>query len=141
MNLFNTIRSEYGQNVVKQVRGLENTQKKLFRYRNHLVFALRCRDESITPPSLKLCCLIRTENARRVITKTEKSLVKVRIRTVRQKVDNLKSRVASRISRLDSLCPKVKTQVIALAEKAREREYKHVSWHQQKKLEALIEKK
>ena len=67
MHLFNNIRSEYGQNVVKQVHGLENTQKKLSRYRNHLVFTLRCRDESITPPSLKLRsvrCLIRTEIAK-----------------------------------------------------------------------------
>ena len=67
--------------------------------------------------------------------------MKERIRTVSQKVDNLKSRVVSGTSHLHSLCPEVKTQVIALAEKAREREYKHVSWHQQKKLEALIEKK
>jgi len=126
MNLFNTIRSEYGQNVVKQVRGVENTQKKLSRYRNHLVFALRYRDESITPSSLKLRCPIRTENARSIIAKAEKSPVNERIRTVSQKVDNLKSRVASGISRLDSLRPEVKTQVIALAEKAREREYKHV---------------
>jgi len=42
---------------------------------------------------------------------------------------------------LNSLRPEVKTQVIALAEKAREQEYKHVSWRQQQKLEALIEKK
>jgi len=68
--------------------------------------------------------------------------VKERIRTVSQKVDNLKSRVASGISRLDSLRPEAKTQVIALAEKAREREYKYIiSWRQQKKLEVLIEKK
>ena len=67
--------------------------------------------------------------------------MKERIRTVSQKVDNLKSRVASGISRLDSLRPEAKTQVIALAEKAREREYKYISWRQQKKLEVLIEKK
>ena len=90
------------------------------------LFALRCQDESITPSSLKLSCPIRTENARSIIAKAEKSLVKERIRTVSQKVDNLKSRTASGISRLDSLRPEVKTQVIALAEKAREREYKHV---------------
>jgi len=67
--------------------------------------------------------------------------VKECIRTVSQKVDNLKSRVASGISRLDSLRPEVRTQVIGLAEKAWEREYKHLSWRQQKKLEALIEQK
>ena len=67
--------------------------------------------------------------------------MKERIRTVSQKVDNLKSCVASGISRLYSLCPEVKTQVIALAEKPREQEYKHISWRQQEKLKALIERK
>jgi len=66
--------------------------------------------------------------------------VKERIRAVSQIVDNLKSHVASGISRLDSLRSEVK-QVVMLAEKAREREYKHVLCHQQQKLEALIEKK
>ena len=111
-----------------------NSTQSLFA--NNRKYTRRC-----LPPSLKLHCPIRTENARSVIAKAEKSPVKERIRTVSQKVDNLKSRVASGICRLDSLRPKVKTQVIALAEKAWEREYKHVSWCQQKTLEALIEKK
>jgi len=64
-----SIRSEYGQNVVKQVRGLENTQKKLSRYRNHLVFTLRRRDEPITPSNLKLRCPIRIVNASGTIAK------------------------------------------------------------------------
>jgi len=76
MKLFNTIRLEDGQNVVNQVRGLENIQKKLSCYRNPLVFTLRYWDESITPLSLKLCCPIRTENTRGIIAKADKSLAK-----------------------------------------------------------------
>ena len=73
--------------------------------------------------------------------KRKKSLVKERIRTVSQKNDNLKSQVATYTSSLDCLRPEDKLQVIALAEKTREREYNQVSWRQQKKMEKLIERK
>ena len=54
MNIFTNIRRDYGQNTVRRIRELESYEKKIARHRNHRVFSLRCRDENVTPPSLKL---------------------------------------------------------------------------------------
>ena len=74
MNLFNDVRQIYGQSTVKKIRTLENVNKKFSRYQNHLTFTHRCKDLKLTPVSLKLKCPIRTNNARKIIEKAEKTL-------------------------------------------------------------------
>ena len=76
MKLFHNLREAYGQNVVKQVRQLEKLELNDARYRNHLVFTLRCRDSNIMPPSLRLKCPINTNNARTIVEKVRKQLVR-----------------------------------------------------------------
>ncbi len=53
-------------------------------------FSLRCWDEKVTPVSLKLRCPINTRNVREIIRKAEKGLVRERIRTVNNRIDDLK---------------------------------------------------
>ena len=70
MNLFTEIRKKHGQNAVKQIRDLENTEKKIGRHHNHLVFSLRyCKELDLTPPSLNLKCPIKTSKARDIVKK------------------------------------------------------------------------
>ena len=71
MNLFKDLRDLYGQKTVKIVRDLENNTKKLARYRNHLTFTHRCKDQELTPPSLKLHCPINTNKARDIIQRAQ----------------------------------------------------------------------
>ena len=62
----------YGQNTVRKIREMESHEKKIAQHRNHLVFAMRCRDVGVAPPSLKIKCGIKTQNARDIIKKAEK---------------------------------------------------------------------
>ncbi|XP_072030398.1 uncharacterized protein [Amphiura filiformis] len=75
MNLFNDVRQLYGQSTVKKIRDYENIENKLARHKNHLVFSLRCKDEGLIPPSLKLRCPINTTKARDIINKAQKDLL------------------------------------------------------------------
>ena len=79
MNLYNNIRQSYGQGTVKHLRDLENCEKKIQRHRNHLGYSLRCRDQNLTPSSLKLRCPINTNKAREIIKRAEKGLIRERI--------------------------------------------------------------
>ena len=64
--------------------------RKVSRHRNHLVFTLRCKDINVTPPSLSLKCPINTTNARRIVDKARKDLVRERIRVINNKLDAFK---------------------------------------------------
>ena len=59
---------------------------KIARHRNHFVFSLRCRDDGITPPSLKIKCGMKTQNGRDIIKKDEKDLIRERIRLINNKL-------------------------------------------------------
>ena len=91
MNLFNNIRQNYGQTTVKQFRHLENSEKKIQRHRNHLVYTLRCRDLDLTPSSLKLRSPINTKQAKDIIKRAQKGLVRERIRVINNKLASLKN--------------------------------------------------
>ncbi len=90
MNLFKNIRENYGQSTVRLVRELEKNEQKIASYRNHLVFTLRCKEEEVIPPSLRLKCPIPTTNARNIILRAQKQLLNERIRTINNKIGHLK---------------------------------------------------
>ena len=100
MNLFKDIRNNYGQTTVKTIRDYENNEQKVARHRNHLVFTLRCKDESLIPPSLKLKCPIKSSNAKRIVEKAQKDLVRERIRVINNKIKNLKQKSADQNERI-----------------------------------------
>ena len=66
------IRNRYGQHAVKRIRDLKSTEKKLVRHRQHLKFTHRCRDNGVTPSSLKIRCPINKEKARNITKRAEK---------------------------------------------------------------------
>ena len=90
--MFSNIRTKNGQECVKDVRKLEDLTRKVSRHRNHLVFTLRCKDINVTPPSLSLKCPINTTNARRIVDKARKDLVRERIRVINNKLDAFKEK-------------------------------------------------
>ena len=75
MNLFNHIQELNGQSTVKDLRAYEKCEKKMQRYRNDLFYSLRCRDQGLTPPSLKLRCPVNSKKVKEIIQRTEKGLI------------------------------------------------------------------
>ena len=103
MHLFTEVRSLYGQPAVKHIRDLENTEKKLARHRQHLTFTHRCKDNWITPTSLKIRCPINTEKAKNIIKRAEKELIGERIRVVNNKIRFLQHKRESQKNHLETL--------------------------------------
>ena len=129
MNIFTNIRRDYGQNTVRRIRELESYEKKIARHRNHRVFSLRCRDENVTPPSLKLSCGIKTQKARDFIKKAEKDLMRERIRLINNKLgglENQKVRITREVN--EQLPSNVCTHVFSHLTRVRENEFESSKW-------------
>ena len=132
MVIFSHLRENDGQKVVTATRTFEKLEEKMFRHRNHVVFNLCCRDTDIIPPSLRLKTLIKTENARNIIAKARKDLLKERIRVSNNKLRSLKSELDLRKEGLLSLFPSnddvTKQAFLDRLEKSREFAYKQTKW-------------
>ena len=59
------------------------------RHKQHLTFTHRCKENEITPSSLRIHCPINTEKARNIIKRAEKELINERIRVVSNKIRHL----------------------------------------------------
>ena len=105
MNLYKNLRIEHGQETVKLARDYENVAKKIARHRNHLTFSHRCKDSSLTPPSLKLKCPIRSARARDIIAKAEKELLRERIRVTHNKIGFLDREKSTLVNKLQTRLP------------------------------------
>ena len=141
MNLFNDLRKDYGQSTVKTVRDYENIERKIARHRNHLVYTLRCKDENVIPPSLKIKSPINTSWVRDIVNKAQKALVRERIRVINNKLDNLKQTSTEIRSRIQQQLPdSVYSNVATHIAKSRESEFQKAKWRQLDKLQRLMNK-
>ena len=113
MKLFSHLRENYGQKVVIATRTVEKLEEKVSRYRNHVVFNLRCWDTGIIPPSLRLKTPIKTEVSNN------------KLRSLRSELDLRKKDLLSLFSSNDD---DMKQAVLDRLEKSREFTYKQTTW-------------
>ncbi len=121
---------------------MENYERKLAKQRNHLVFNLRCRDENIVPPSLRLKCPIDTDNAKKIVDKARKELVRERIRLTNNKITSLKQQKQEQENVLFTKLPSnEKSRVVTHVTRVHESTHQKTKWCQMDKLECLMGKK
>ena len=142
MNLFKNIRSVYGPEVVKKVRAVESLEKKVGRYQNHRVYSLRCKDEEVTPPSLKLKRPVNTRRGHEIIKKAERSLLQERIGNITRKLDNITEEKERKTSEIFSqVSDNIKETLEQVFQHAHDTEYTQSKARQKQKLSRLIQKK
>ena len=78
-NLFNYIRVNHDQNLVKDIRKLEGCTIKFTKCRLSRVFNLRCLHNQVYPVGCKLKYNSKNHIDRRIINNTQRNLVKNRI--------------------------------------------------------------
>ena len=137
MNIFLNTRREYGQNTVRRIRELESYEKKIAQHRNHLVFSLRCRDENVITPSLKLSCGIKIQKARDIIKKAEKALIRERMRLINNNLGGLENQKVRITREINEQLP---THVFSHITRVRENEFESSKWRQVNKLKRLTAK-
>ena len=139
---FKDLRKDYGQDCVKQLRFLENTEKKIARLRNHIVFTLRCKEENIIPPSLKVKCPIETASARTIVNRARIGLLRERLRVSNNKLNDLRKTKVESESRLFDKLPSDRCDVItAHLTRVRELEHKQTKWRHAEKLKRWMDRK
>ena len=141
MNLFSIIREQFGQTTVQKVRQLECKSKTLSRYRNHLKYNLRCKDEGVIPASLNIASPVKTQKGMDIIRRAKASLLRERIGQNNGKIKRLQEDITQLKNDLSSLLPSdVNNNVSAMIERSRERVFTEVKDRHVKKLDILINK-
>ena len=90
LNIFQVIKSQYGESTLADVRHLERTQLKYGNYTNHLRFSLRCLHNNLLPKDLQLPCKVKTTRAREAVRKCSRILLQERIHLNHLKRNRLK---------------------------------------------------
>ncbi|XP_072043129.1 uncharacterized protein [Amphiura filiformis] len=143
MNLFKSLRDIYGKTTVKHLRDLENCERKLARHRNHLVYTLRCRDLSLTPPSLKIKCPINTKKAKDIILQAQRNLLRERVRVINNKLVNLKSQKSDLEKKLKAIIPaksELDKEISSHLARIRENTFEKTKCRHVRKLQNLTER-
>jgi hypothetical protein len=79
MNIYKNIRLKYGRETLHEARFLEKVTTQTASWTNHLTFNHRCKQLTVTPPSLRLFTTARGQAARRVTANAERKLLQIRI--------------------------------------------------------------
>ena len=70
------VREKYGVRTGREVRSYAKTLKNLARFKNHLVFSLRCKSANIIPHSLMVKPLVRTRRGVELARRTRMAFLK-----------------------------------------------------------------
>ena len=140
MNLFTILREYHGQECVKEFRTIEQLHRKLARFRNHLRFNLRCRDEQVVPASLRIKNPIPTRNADQIVRRARDALVRERIRCTANQLNLTEGRLVEK-QRAFKECYPVDSETEEIAKQhlecAYEREFRIAKLRQVNKLQTL----
>ena len=91
-NLHSRLHRQHGRDVVKGLRELEKTARKIANWRNHRHFNVRCVHNNVTPTSIRLKSSVKGEAAQKILRKTEKKLLNVRIRQCTYTLEKLEEK-------------------------------------------------
>ena len=80
MSIKSVLKSSYGPKVVNLISRYERCRERTARFRNHVVFALRCKQEGIIPRSLDIRPPINTEQGRRIARRAGHQFLRERLR-------------------------------------------------------------
>ena len=88
---FSSLRNRYGQNVVTKVRKLVNIRTRIAKYRSHLYFNHRCKENKVLPHSLRFKPLVRSKKGFKLMENTGFSFLRLRIDDCHHSIQRLGS--------------------------------------------------
>ena len=88
---FISMREKYGQNVVTRLRKLINMKVRIAKYRSHLYFNHRCKDNKVLPFSLRFKPPIRSKKGYKLMVNAGFSFLRLRINDCHQSIQRLRS--------------------------------------------------
>ena len=73
---YNSIREEYGIDVLRKIREFEDISRTKGRYSSHPRFYLQCKHKELTPKGIRVRSQVDGPEAKKIIEKAEKALLK-----------------------------------------------------------------
>ena len=86
-NLIHVLEEKHGKNSISIFRNWEKMKGKVSDFKNHRRFSLRCLSQGVTPVSLRLKNLTRTQKGEGIIKRAEKQLLNERIRNINYTIE------------------------------------------------------
>ena len=86
-SLIQELEQKYGKNSITIFRNWQKMEGKVSDFKNHQRFSLRCLSQGITPVSLWLKNLSRTQRGEGIIKRAQKQLLSKRIRNINYKIE------------------------------------------------------
>ena len=137
-NLHSKLYRQHGREVVVGLRRLEKTERKLARWINHRHFNIRCARSDVMPNNIRLKSSVRGETSDKILRKTERKLLEVRIRQCTYTIDKLKGERSEARSKLESYLPApLWTEVEMFTEHAHRQTFEETKTKQRGKFEKL----
>ena len=139
---YKDIREEYGIETIQKIRRFESISRTKGRYTSHLRFYLHCKHGGITPRGIKVKSQMKGNEARKIIEKTEKALLNIRIGEVARKNQVLDRRKEEIVKELEDILPeRINEKIKEINEERENKEMKKSSETQRKKYQRLKEHK
>ena len=79
----------YGEETFRLSRSYSNALVGLARWKNHVVFNLRCKNADVIPRSLRVACPIKTERGRAIANNAGRAFVRERLRLAEKRKKEL----------------------------------------------------
>mgnify|MGYP006094412731 CR=1 FL=1 len=91
MNIFKQLSLRYGRETLLEARILEKQATQIAAWSNHLTFTHRCKQQALTPPSLRLFTAAKDEATRHIINNAERALTQLRIGHCHERLRTLRT--------------------------------------------------
>ena len=101
-NIFH-LREKYGQTVVTKVNRLANIRVRIAKYRCHLYFKHRCKENYVLPSSLRFRPPLRSAKGYKLMVRTGFSFLKLRIDECHSSILRLRALFSRSLSELSAL--------------------------------------
>ena len=88
-SIFFFLRFTYGDETRNLTAQYGKCLEKYSRFKNHVVFSTRCKQQGVVPPSLRIRPPINTNRGRQIAEKASRSFVNERFRLANQRVREL----------------------------------------------------
>ena len=97
------LREKYGQTVVTRVNRLTNIRVRIAKYRCHLYFNHRCKENHVLPSSLRFRPPLRSAKGYKLMVRTGFSFLKLRIDECHSSILRLRALFSRSLSELSAL--------------------------------------
>ena len=139
LNLHKRLELDHGRMTLIQVREWEKLERLSARFPKHLHFTLHCKHRNVTPVSLRVKTCVTGEAANKIIPRTQRALLNVRIKEINFKIRTFNGLIADTNEELFTSLPSdMHTEVINYPTHAHKAEWEKCRARQQIEFARLI---